>query len=124
MKNIIKDKIIAIFAILAIMTLAFTPLIAIAADMWAETPDLHSDSEKASVLTEPATFKYENQVVDMWAETPDLNADQEDHGVSVSGRGRLVNNFNPEMYAETPDLNKGFTNRHMEAFEEITIADN
>jgi hypothetical protein len=92
MKNIIKDKIIAIFSILAIMTLAFTPLMAIAADMWAETPD--------------------------------LNVDQEDHGVSISGRGRLVNNFNPEMYAETPDLNKGFTNRHMKVFEEITIADN
>ena len=119
MKKIIKNKIIAIFALI---TLAFIPLMALAADMWAETPDLHDDSEIASAVTEPATLKYDGQAVDMWAETPDLNADQEDHGVSIIGRGRLVNNFNPEMYAETPDLNEGFAKRQMKVFEEITIA--
>jgi hypothetical protein len=107
---------------LALMVFTFTPLLAVAADMWAETPDLNADSEIASAVTEPATFKYESQTVDMWAETPDLNADQEDHGVSFIGRGRLVNNFDPEMYAETPDLNKGFAKRQMKVFEEITIA--
>jgi hypothetical protein len=120
MKKIIKNKIIAFFAFIIF---SYTPLMALAADMWAETPDLSNDSKIASAVNEPATFKYNRQAVDMWAETPNLNADQEDHGVSIDGHGHLVNNFNPEMYAETPDLNENFVKRQISVFEEITIAD-
>jgi hypothetical protein len=120
MKKIIKNKIIAIYALI---TLAFTPLMALAADMWAETPDLSDDFQKASAVVEPATFKYDRQAVNMWAETPDLNTDQEDHGVSIDGHRYLVNNHNPEMYAETPDLNEDFVERQIRIFEEVTIAD-
>ena len=119
MKKIIKNKIIAVFAFIIF---SYTPLMPLAADIWAETPDLSDDSQIASVVTETATFKYNRPAVDMWAETPDLNAVQEDNGVSIIGPARLVNNFNPEMYAETPDLNKGFAKRHLKVFEEITIA--
>ncbi len=120
MKKIIKNKIVGIFVLI---TLAFTPLMALAADMWVETPDLNDDSEIASTAVEPTVFKYNRQAVDMWAETPDLNTDQEEHGVSIDGRGRLVNHFNPEMYAETPDLNEDFVKRQIRVFEEITIVD-
>jgi hypothetical protein len=120
MKKKIKNKIIAI---LALIIFAYTPLMALAADMWAETPDLSDDSKIASVVTAPTTFMYNRQAVDMWAETPNLNADQEDHGARIDGHGHLINNFNPEMYAETPDLNENFIKRQISVFEEITIAD-
>ena len=120
MKMIIKNKIIAIFALIIF---AYTPLMALADDMWAETPDLSDDSKIAPAVTEPATFKYDRQAVDMWAETPNLNADQEGHNASIDWHGHLVNNFNPEMYAETPDLNENFVKRQISVFEEITIAD-
>jgi hypothetical protein len=120
MKQIIKKK---ISPILALIIFLYTPLMALAADMWVETPDLSDDSKIASVVNEPGTFKYDRPAVDMWAETPNLNADQEVHSVRIDGHGRLVNNFNPEMYAETPDLNENFVKRQIRVFEEITIAD-
>ena len=101
MKRIIKNK---ITAILALIIFLYTPLLALAADMWAETPDLSDDSKNATTVTDPGTLKYDRPAVDMWAETPDLSSGQKDHGVHIDGQVRLVNNFNPEMYAETPEL--------------------
>lgn len=70
MKKIIKNKIIAIFALI---TLAFIPLMALAADMWAETPDLNADQEDHGVSIIGRGRLVNNFNPEMYAETPDLN---------------------------------------------------
>ena len=124
MKKIINYNIITFIVVLVF---AFTPFTAFAADMWAETPDLNDENDAASIVTEPATLKYNRPAVNMWAETPDLSADSEDYDVSIGDNIRVVGNFNPEMYTETPDLNKPFEHQVEaqadEAFEDIFTVD-
>ena len=120
MKSIIKTKIIPIFALIIF---ANTPFVALAADMWAETPGLSDEAERNSAVTGKATFNYKQPAVDMWAETPDISKDKEDHDVNISGPARIVNNFNPEMYAETPGLDSVAAGQQDEFFEDMFIAE-
>ena len=71
MKRIIKTKIIVIFALIIF---ANTPFVALAADMWAETPDISKDKEDHDVnISGPARF-VNNFNPEMYAETPGLDS--------------------------------------------------
>ena len=120
MKRTIKTKIIVIFALIIFTN---TPFVALAADMWAETPDLSNDAQSNPTVTAEATFNYKRPAVDMWAETPDISKDKEDHDVNISGPARIVNNFNPEMYAETPGLDSVAAEQQEEFLEDMFIAE-
>ena len=121
MRTIINN---AAIVILSMVVFTILPATMSAADMWSETPDLNDDTEAASVVIGPTTFKYSSPVVDMWAETPDLNTKNQVHGVNIDENPRLVQNFNPDMYAETPDLmNQTFSDRQFKIFEDNVISE-
>jgi hypothetical protein len=119
MKKMINN---AMIVILSLLVFTILPTAVFATDMWAETPNLNDDSEVASTVTEPVTFKYDTPAVDMWAKTPDLNAENQAHDVNLDDNARIVNDFRPEMYAETPDLNKASAERQVKIFEDTVIA--
>lgn len=116
----LKKRIFKITIIL--MVILWIPLVASAADMWAETPDLNDDAEKSSFIAESHTLKYNSAKVDMWAETPNLDDGSEDHIVQMEGEYRFINNFNLEMYAETPGLNNTLPRPHVETEESTLLA--
>ena len=109
--------------VLAIMALAFTPLGAFSADMWAETPDLNDNSELFSKVTESAVYANSRPLVDMWAETPDLNSETENYDFILNDEGRIVSSFNSDMYAETPAIDEIFNNRQLLGAEDTFLAE-
>ena len=120
MKKTINYTAIVILSLVAYM---IPPATILAADIWAETPDLKDETAGASAVVGPATFKYSNPAVDMWAETPDLDTKNSAHDVRIDLNSRLVRNFDPEMYAETPNLNQVFEERQDRIFEDSVIAE-
>jgi hypothetical protein len=120
MNRLINTKKITL---LALMVFTLTPLFAVAADMWTETPNLDEQSGDKPAVTGPSTFKYSNPAVDMWAETPDLKAEGQLHDVKIDLNSRLVSNFIPEMYAETPDLNQAFAESQVKILDGTVIAE-
>lgn len=118
MKAIINKQFITIITLLVF---AVTPLVSLAADMWAETPDLNNDFETSSVITAAGALNSKSPATDLWAETPDLLSNSANHGIIVETESRVVKNFNPQMYAETPDLNMAFAPKPAEAVEKVLI---
>jgi hypothetical protein len=97
-------KTLTIF-IIALTALNFGAVVALADDMWSETPDLEN-LKPPSFINEPARPSNQPPKVDMWAETPTLDSNNDTidfHYEKVVVKSGLAD---PELYAETPDLNK------------------
>jgi hypothetical protein len=104
LKKGIKMKFI-IWFLATLSVLAFIPATNLAADMWAETPDISYDRKPSNGISDSAIIVNKKPSVNLWVETPDLHFGNKNYAVELDEKIRLVHNLNPEMYKETPDLN-------------------